>query len=40
MVMMSSRMTLPSSWDLPLSFSGVKATRRVKAAVQPKKAMV
>ena len=40
MVMMSNRMTLPSSWDLPLSFSGVKTTRRTSANTQPTKAMV
>ena len=40
MVMMSSRITLPSSCDFPLSFSGVNTTRRSSANTQPTKAMV
>ena len=39
MVMIRSKIALPSSCDLPLSFSGVKATLRTKAATQPTKAM-
>ena len=40
MVMIRTRMKLPSSWDLPLSFSGVNTTLRSNAAMQPTKAMV